>query len=475
MAITRRQFVTRLSTLAAAMGVSQVDLAKVTEAFAHSTAGGNPWNGNWADKPKVIWVHGAECTGCSTSLLSLFEDARGTAVEGTSYTTIAALDLAVSGTGNGAKVLNADIPNGHPYGHRTIVNSAAITGCDFDQQANVSMPDEAYIVNIADVLIDFIDLQYHETIMGMGGDLAYKYLKDAMDDGSNYDASGNFDGVSAPYVLVVEGAIQPQTEGGYWGATGAAPWCSIGMNGTTFAELSFDDVVADLAMSASCAAVVAIGQCATFGGYPGCVSPVMSTDASGNVTSMTGALGTYDFLSTHTNPLVQAAAAKVINVPGCPTNPWWFVLTVVIWLVDATAILNGGTGPLGVLGAGLSINASAVDSTRRLNMVYGLPLHGPWCHRYPHFVAGNFASHPGDAGCLQGIGCKGMSTNTLCGAHGWNSTNPHNDPDWDSGVGSVITNLNGARVGGNCVAGGHPCMGCTEKGYPDSMLPFVAR
>ena len=35
MAITRRQFVTRLGALAAAMGVSQVDLAKMTEALAH--------------------------------------------------------------------------------------------------------------------------------------------------------------------------------------------------------------------------------------------------------------------------------------------------------------------------------------------------------------------------------------------------------------------------------------------------------
>ena len=49
MAITRRQFVTRLSTLAAAMGMSQVDLAKVTQAFAH----GSVWAGAWTSKPAV--------------------------------------------------------------------------------------------------------------------------------------------------------------------------------------------------------------------------------------------------------------------------------------------------------------------------------------------------------------------------------------------------------------------------------------
>ena len=64
MAITRRQFVTRLGALAAAAGMSQVDIARLGEAFAY-----NPTYGGTLTKPRVVWVHGAECTGCSTSVL----------------------------------------------------------------------------------------------------------------------------------------------------------------------------------------------------------------------------------------------------------------------------------------------------------------------------------------------------------------------------------------------------------------------
>lgn len=448
MAITRRQFVTRLSTLAAAMGMSQVDLAQVSQAFAHGGATGAWAGGAWTLKPKVVWVHGAECTGCSTSLLSLFQDVRGTAVEGTSIKTLNALDLAVGGNGTGGTVANASA--GHPYGHRTLQNTDPVAGSNFD---------DANMATIADVLIDFIDLQYHETVMGMGADLAYKWLHDAMlNEGP------------VPFVLVVEGAVQPFAGGGYWnkpGGAGDAAWCSIGKPEQGAGDLSFDDVVYDLAIKNNCKAVVPIGQCACFGGYPACKSPVLGANAS-----QTGALGVEAFLKTKGAP-GNAAALKVINVPGCPTNPWWFVLTVVAWLVDATAILAGGTGPLGILGAGLSIKTTAVDNQRRLKAVYALPLHGPFCKRYPQFKANVFATKPGEPGCLQLIGCKGPQTMTLCGVQGWNGQNPRNNavnPSVDYGVGGT----NGTK-GGNCVAGGHPCMACTEKGYPDAFLPFVVR
>lgn len=439
------------------MGMSQLDLAKVSEAFAHGSA----WAGQpWTSKPKVVWVHGAECTGCSVSLLSLFENATGKAIEGTTTTTLAALDLAVGGDGSGVHVTGND-PYGdgsHPNGHRTVNKTGALTGMDFNSAANAGT---GLIVDIADVLIDFIDLQYHETVMGMGSDLAYQWLKDNMDNGN----------LGAPFVLVVEGAIQPKELGGYWDSSvgapaGTASWCSIGVDGTPNVanpeELSFDDVVLQLATKSKCAAIIPIGQCACFGGYPGCVSPVLGE-------SQTGAMGTKAFLDYKGS----AAAEKVIAVPGCPTNPWWFILTVVAWLVDFT---NGpgaaapADGPLGILKADGTINASAVDDQRRLNVVYGTPLHGPFCSRMQDFLKGKFATKPGDPGCLQLLGCKGQQTMTLCGSHGWNGQQPTNNNSWDYGIAAV----NGIK-GGNCVAGGAPCMGCTEAGYPDSFLPFVVR
>lgn len=459
MAITRRQFVTRLGALAAAMGMSQADLSKVAEVFAHSA----PWNSSWAAKPKVVWVHGAECTGDSTSLLSLFEDVNAKAIEGRSETILAALDLAVGGDGTGATVADVDTAPGatHPYGHRTLVNTKAVVGCNFEEDT---------IATIADVLIDFIDLQYHETVMGMGGDMAYQWLKQLMNDGLGAKAS-------APFVLVVEGSVQPSDKNGYWNEGGATPWCSIGMS-EAGAELPFDEAVLRLASHDKCVAVIPIGQCAAFGGYPACSSPVLSQDANGKLRggNMTGAMGVHAYLGEYAS---AAVANKVINVPGCPTNPWWFVLTVVAWLVDFVAV-NGTTntnGTLGILstnGSGaVSINASAVDHSRRLKAVYGIPLHGPYCKRYQHALNGVFAQKPGDTGCLQLIGCKGPAVGTLCGPHGWNAQNPRNyavNPNADYGVAGV----NGTK-GGNCVAGGHPCMACTEPGYPDAFLPFVVR
>jgi hypothetical protein len=103
--------------------------------------------------------------------------------------------------------------------------------------------------------------------------------------------------------------------------------------------------------------------------------------------NQTGAMGVHDFL-LHKG---SAAAAKVVNVPGCPTNPWWFVLTVVAFLVDLKGTLGapaGTEGPLGILTAtaGLPAITGGVDHSRRLNAVYGTPLHGPACDRYDAYT-----------------------------------------------------------------------------------------
>ena len=153
MAITRRQFVTRLGALTAAVGLSQAEIGKLAEAFGH----GSPWNtaGSWAQKPKVVWVHGAECTGCSTSLLSLFEDVRGEAVVGSGISTAQALAgigggaLPANTTAAAAVLYGANTPAGHPWGHRTLQKTGQLgstlngiyppavnaAGCDFDGAA----------------------------------------------------------------------------------------------------------------------------------------------------------------------------------------------------------------------------------------------------------------------------------------------------------------------------------------------------
>lgn len=458
MAITRRQFVTRLGALAAAAGLGQADVSRLSEAFAYAS-----WPGG---KPKVVWVHGAECTGCSTSLLSLFEDATGTAIEGTTTSTLAALRLATGVTGLTGNSLTLHGGSGLIGAGNTINFHTAI-----GEDSNDS-------INIQDVLIDIIELDYHETVMNMGGDLAAQWLHTFMQPAN-----------TTPFVLVVEGAIQDKDQGGAWSDTAGngKPWCSIGMSddyvnpGTGYPvgsfDLSFDEVVKALATKATCPAIIAIGQCATFGGYPGCKSPLAEADTGFKEMSQTDAKGTYDFL--YDDVTTRSAAAKVINVPGCPTNPWWFVLTVVAWLVDAkTAVvpgLLGGTntaGALGILSAGGGIKPAAVDATRRLKITYPYAIHGPFCPRYNDYSVGKFAEKPGDPGCLQKIGCKGPAVKSLCGAHGWNAQQPHNNATWEYGL-SEANPMGTGHQGGHCTRAGHPCMGCTEKGYPDSFVPFV--
>jgi len=457
MAITRRQFVTRLGALAAAAGFSQSQASQIMDALAYQT--GAPYQGTFG-KPRVVWIHGAECTGCSTSLLGIFENQTGEAIPGTGITTAAALGLA------GTLPTDGEIPAGNNSGGLLL-------------PALGLSPDPAGSIDIADVVIDVVDLIYHETVMGMGGDLAYQWL-------TNFAANN-----AAPFVLVVEGALQHAGNGGAWGDTSntAVPWCSIGMDGTNggTGEVDMPEMTKTLAESPLCAAVIGIGQCATFGGYPGCKPPITTAVAHFNTgKSQTDAQGVYDYLAAHSNADV---AGKVVNVPGCPTNPWWFVLSVVCLLVDIPSILSASVGTVGTLGVlkkvaanpnnalGIGVNVGGgVDTTRRIKAVYGNPIHGPYCPRYRNYVKGVYASQPGDPGCLQKIGCKGPAAKSLCGLHGWNNQQPTNPAGWDYGVSQANPAPNGTTMtGGHCTRAGHPCMACTEKGYPDAFVPFIKR
>jgi len=418
MAITRRQFVTRLGALAAAVGMSQADVSKMTETFAGQTAA----LGGFANKPRVVWIHGAECTGCSTSLLSFLEDPAGEAIYTTGISTGTALGIA-----------------GVQSTQKTLGLADTASGFTLDG----ALRADGGLANVADVVIDVVDLQYHETVMGMGGDLAYQWLKD-------FKANNTL-----PFVLVVEGALQDADQGGAWGDTdgNGTAWCSIGMNDAGTEEHDMALTVKTLATKTACLAVIPIGQCACYGGYPGCKPPITSAMAGGfdPKLAQSGAQGVADYLNTHS---ASGAAGKVINVPGCPTNPWWFCLTVVMFLAN----VHDPSTMTPLMGT---------DYAGRLKNVYPIPVHSQWCPRYGDYVRGRYAAKPGDAGCLQKIGCKGIATNSLCGVHGWNNQQPQNA--------TSPVNLDTVKRGGHCTRAGAPCMACTEKGYPDSFVPFVKR
>jgi len=239
------------------------------------------------------------------------------------------------------------------------------TGCT-ETLLRTSTPD------LGELILDLISLDYHETLMAACGHQAEAALAAAMKENDG------------KYVLVVEGSIPRKDDGIYLKVAGRT-----GL-----------DLLADAAKGA--AAIVAIGSCASWGGIPS--SGPNPTDAVG-----VGAL-------VHDKP--------VVNIPGCPANPYILLATVLEYAV------------LGKL--------PALDELHRPLFAYDRVIH-EHCPRRAHFDAGEFVRAFGDEGhrkgwCLFAMGCKGPVTHASCSTRHFNEL-----PDcWPIGIGA-------------------PCYGCTEQ------------
>jgi hydrogenase small subunit len=239
------------------------------------------------------------------------------------------------------------------------------TGCS-ESLLRTSAPD------VAELILDLISLDYHETLMAAAGYQAEEALHKAMTENAGR------------YVLVVEGSIPTKDDGVY---------CRVA--GKTAVES-----ITEVAKNA--AAVVAIGSCASWGGLP-------SADPN-----PTGAVGVDKILQPK----------PVVNLPGCPANPYNLLGTV---LQFATF----GTLP-------------ELDELGRPKFAYARLIHED-CPRRPHFDAGRFAQKFGDedhrAGhCLYKLGCKGPATHASCSLNHFVET----PGAWPVGIGA-------------------PCFGCAEQ------------
>ena len=225
----------------------------------------------------------------------------------------------------------------------------------------------------AEVILDILSVDYHETIMAAAG-------KQAEEAKAATIAAGG-------YLLVVEGSPSLGDNGVY---------CCIGGR-------SSEDLLREAASNAL--AVVAIGNCATFGGIP---------KAKPNPT---GAVAVMDLITDK----------PVLNIPGCPLNPQNLTATVVHFLTF-------GSLP-------------EMDKLHRPLFAFGQLIHNN-CERRGHFDAGEFVRAWGDAGhragwCLYQMGCKGPITMHNC------SIIKYNDgTNWPIGA-------------------GHPCIGCSEPNFWD--------
>jgi hydrogenase small subunit len=228
-----------------------------------------------------------------------------------------------------------------------------------------------------------INLRFQATVMAGAGEPALEVL----------DAIVKEEGGS--YLLVVEGSI-PTNAGGACGMLGEEPMA--------------DRVVA-LAKSAQ--AIIALGTCASFGGiFAAAPNPAECVSVAALLEE-------------------KGLDVPLINVPGCPPHPDWFVGTV--------AALSLG-GP----------SAVTVDELRRPARFFGQLVHEN-CPRRAYFDEGKFAQHLSDEGCLYELGCKGTLTHADCPLRRWN-----NGVNWVIGSGA-------------------PCNGCTEPEFPDLVSPFYER
>ncbi len=232
-------------------------------------------------------------------------------------------------------------------------------------------------------------LTYHGTLMAATGKLSVDAAREAA---TKYKGK---------YVLVGEGAI-PTRENGIYGHIGEE-------NGKPFTMLKWIDLLGRNAM-----ATLTVGTCAAYGGI---------SAAAPNPSGSMGFPDVYKMLNITT---------PVINIPGCPCHPDWFIGTV------SKILLYGMPKP------------KELDEHGRLKLFFGRTVHNR-CIKRDYLDDGIFAAKFGDEGCLLELGCKGPFTNADCPIRLWNG-----GVNW-------------------CVNAGAPCIGCTEKGFPDEHSPIYQR
>jgi len=236
---------------------------------------------------------------------------------------------------------------------------------------------------VAEIILDILSVDYHETIMAAAGHQAEEALDKTI---------AAFKG---KYICVIEGSIAMK-DGGVYGSTGGK------------SHLDRARQVCGGAL-----ATIAVGTCASYGGIAAAVP------------NPTGAVGVRE----------AVPGVTVINLPGCPVNADNLTATIVYYLIfGKIPELDGHGRPL---------------------FAYGKRIHDN-CERRPHFDAGQYVEHWGDEShrkgfCLYKMGCKGPATFHNCPTQRYNEKT-----SWP-------------------IAAGHPCAGCSEPGFWDTMGPMYKR
>lgn len=241
-----------------------------------------------------------------------------------------------------------------------------------------------------------LEVTFHPTLMAPSGDAA-------MDSMSR-----------EPDVLIVEGSIP---EGIPSAATlGTKP------NGE---RKPLKEWVTELADSAG--VVVAVGNCAAFGGWPAAENKAGLYGLGDNVTGARG----LQFDGREAGGVLGAdytseKGLPVVNIGGCPSHSDHILLTL-------ATVLNG--------------HIPELDEYNRPYPFFEPLIHDN-CSLRGYFDRGEMAEEPGDPGCLYEVGCAGPWTYCDDSTRLWN------------GGTSVCRNV------------GAPCIGCMEPAFWDRFSPF---
>ncbi len=234
---------------------------------------------------------------------------------------------------------------------------------------------------VAEIILESISVDYHETLMAAAGVQAEASLAQAVAR------------KQGPLIVVVEGSIPTGAGGAY---------CTIG--GKSALQIARE-------VCGAADATVAIGTCASFGGIPA-ARP-----------NPTGAVAVGDAV-----PGLQ----NLINLSACPANVENLTALLVYYMTMK--------------------RWPPLDPYRRPLFAYGKLIHDN-CERRAHFDNGNYVEAWGDEAhrrgyCLYKMGCKGPVTSQNCPIVKWNE-----GTNWPIGC-------------------GHPCVGCAEPSFWDTMTPF---
>jgi hydrogenase small subunit len=415
--ITRRQFLKWVSASAAVLGLSQTDLLKIEESLATMTACTPTFPSTLA---RVIWLTGADCGGCPTSLLNYLADPN-----------------------DPDPVLHAIANNAIPGFPLVDIEALTPQGADGD-------------IDIAEIVTEVVTVDWHYIIMAASGDPANQHMAELRNSGD-------------PFVLAIDGAIQTAQNGkfctifslpGDWTGGIWDPYVTYdSVENRT--EFTMAGGVLWLASAPNCIAVVADGTCASFGGVPAASA---SLDGSlGNRGNLTGAKSAWEWINGGPAYGGYSLNKILVNIPGCPPHSDWQVGTIAAALLELLGVIPG------IL---LNNLDTTLDHKGRPKLTYTGFYHNDANYTFCQNCPRNTSGRPGPDN-LCAAAKSAANPNGLClenrGCNGWMVGPAHIRPDCPTRKWNKFEDMSKNNW---CVGNNMPCQGCASPGFPDYCSPF---